>query len=223
MSGSTLGRLLSSRRADCEEMEAGAGPLAWSGGPDDGVIEGPLDLASFAGRSLQLRLETGHLALLTLDGELRAALLDGGHLLRIGEEAGDVPPGARLLFLDTERPLAVRWSGAALTGEADLRVADPALFFNAFLRHAEEVGEPFIRRVAATLLQDRLARWLDGQAAAAPAPGVSLPAVTPALVAPWLAAVGLACETIVCRAPARFMAQRAATTTSSAEPVHAAT
>ncbi len=140
-------------------------PVVWSFDPRDGVVQGPLDLRSFADASLLLQLRAGQTALLVQDGAPRRVWLEGAHLLPVGSQPAAIPPEARLFMLDTRSVLACRWGevsplrlpgGTTARGSCAFRIVAPSCFYEAFLQHAETAGEGFVRRLLGALVQARL-------------------------------------------------------------------
>lgn len=174
-----------------ETLDEPEAPLVWSC-EGDGIVQGTLELDAFARRTLVLQIAPGQVALLARHGDLRAVLLEGQHALAVGEREEDLGSDARLVFLATDRSWRVSWGDgpdAAYTGGAPprsrgmaaLRITNPALFYASFLRHAEEVGEPFLRRLVGALCESRLT---DGAVADGEAGALDL------------RAYGLACEAL---------------------------
>jgi len=141
--------------------------VRWYFVPGAGVVQGPLEMASFGDRSLLVTLEPGQVGLLARAGEIRAVLHAGEHLLRVGSGPGRIDPAARLIVLETGRPLAVSWDESPRSdfadpahslpgGSAAIAIVDPVRFHGAFLRNAETCGEPFLTRLIGTLVQAHL-------------------------------------------------------------------
>ncbi len=164
-------------------------PLRWYFDRRAGTVQGPLEMASFRDRSLLVALEPGQVGLLVESGEIRAVFLTGSHLLRVGEGPERVDPRARLIMLDTERPLPVRWGetspeseprragapDAPPPGSAGIAIVDPARFHAAFLRNSESCGEQFLQRLIGVLVQSRLEGLISPwRAAGSPAEATTL-------------------------------------------------
>lgn len=143
---------------DWSVLPADEGPLEWSIDPEDGIIQGPLDLGSFRGRRLTLVLAEHQYALLTREGRLMGVYLDGAHTLDVGTGDNQIPLDARLIFLAAERTLDVVWNrrdplavagrgGWQLIGGCNLVIERPARFYRTFL-DASEAGDPgFVSRL----------------------------------------------------------------------------
>ena len=89
-------------------------PITWEIDPNDGVIQGPLDLCFLDGRTLHLVLKQGQIALLTSRGEQQAFFPDGAYLLAIGSNVGTTVTTI-LGSLATGNPVAVTVALAHLT------------------------------------------------------------------------------------------------------------
>ena len=138
--------------------------------PSDGVVQGPEDLSAFAGKGLDLALDDGQIALLTVRGDLRRCLLPGAHALPVGGEGG-LPADGRLYVLHLERTLLVPWRqhmpvrateggapGPRLAhGSFGVRIVRPAAFYEALLRERAGAGEDICLATLAHLLPTFLA------------------------------------------------------------------
>ena len=126
----------------------------WSVAPEGGVVQGPLDLAFLAGTGMDLVLDEGQIALLSVRGELSRCLWPGFHPLDVGGQNG-LPIESMLYFLHLDRTLSVPWhqyipirpaTGFApgprlASGVFEVLVTYPTLFYDAFLRDRDGSGE----------------------------------------------------------------------------------
>jgi hypothetical protein len=193
--------------------------LPWRFDRRAGTVQGPLEMASFRGRALRLTLEPGQVGLLVADGDIRISYASGDHLLQVGTTPGEIDPSARLVMLDTERPLSVRWGetpdwrelgeadGTRPRGTAGIAITDPARFYAAFLRYAETCDEPFLRRLIGTLVQSRIGMLLapggtGRRATSEPRNPATLcerlSMLTPSDLNPSLEMYGIACTALAC-------------------------
>jgi len=161
-------------RKPWEQLNDKQMPITWEIDPDEGVIQGPLDLCFLDGRSLHLVLKPGQVALLTVRGEHRAFFPDGAYLLNVGTD--DLAADSLIYFMHTERSFRISWSqiipmphfepGAATTrkasGSFDVRIESPVRFYQEMLRnHAgegENICNDVLSRIMPTLLTIRLAQ-----------------------------------------------------------------
>jgi hypothetical protein len=142
----------------------------WSVHPDQGLVQGPLDLEFLSGRRVALNLEPGQVALLICDNDLQAVYLDGGHILDIGEGRGQVPCRGNLVFLAVGQGLDVGWSapqplqlgenGPGLIGHCNLAIDTPGRFYHTFLAGDADWDETFILRLVRQATRAALERVL---------------------------------------------------------------
>ena len=154
-------------------------PVAWVVDPDQGYIQGPLDLEFLRGKRLALNLAEGQQALLLNDNQLQAVYLDGNHFLEVGTGIQHIDPACRLIFLASREPLKLHWNRQSplqwgtqdqqtLIGSCDLQIEWPSRFFRAFLQGQEELAgekttqliDEKVRSIFAELLSASLG--LDG-------------------------------------------------------------
>lgn len=191
-----------------EVRETGPTTLAWAFDPRDGAVQGPLDLASFAGATLLLTLEPGQTALLVRDGQPQRAWLEGSHLLAVGDAPGELSTAGSLFMIATGTTIPCRWGecpalglpgGARAHGGAAFRIVAPSRFYHAFLRSAETAGAGFLRRLLGALLQARLAeRLATTDPANADEARRTLAALGPDDVAEGWDELGVACVAFAC-------------------------
>jgi hypothetical protein len=169
---------------DTDRLEPGSGkstwgivggeksPIVWTIDPVGGVIQGPLDLCSLAGRCLHLVLRQGQIALMSASGGRRVFFQHGSHLARVGD--GGLPADGLLYFMHTDRTFEIPWEqvipvprselGDASTrlasGSFEVRIESPIRFHAEMLRDRAGEGEAICRntlaRVMPTLLTIRL-------------------------------------------------------------------
>ena len=191
---------------DAESATAMLDPRPWSVAPEQGVIQGPLDLALFTGEVLRLTLAEGQLGLVERAGELQAVLRPGVH---------DVPAAlvrGACIFVQTDQPVAWQWgTGAVLwvggrvsrqavpiIGTCAVTVVDVAAFHRAFLHGATTLGDGHWQRVLDVVVRDQL----ESRLAQATVDGATDPAFVQTLLANMAAAdlagdleeYGLACS-----------------------------
>lgn len=146
--------------------------LEWSMDTSGDFIQGPLDLAFLKGKTVCLNLDPGQLALLAEGSRLRTIYLDGGHILKVGSDPGQIPPESSLVFLATDCPVDLRWTFGSpielpgpgirhVIGNCQLNISNPSRFFAAFLGKAgpidlENVSDD-IEKAARQALTDYLA------------------------------------------------------------------
>jgi hypothetical protein len=176
---------------DAESATAMLSPRPWSVAPQQGVIQGPLDLALFAGEDLRLTLAEGQLGLVERAGELQTILRAGVH---------DVccdGPGC-LYFVQTDQPVAWQWgTGAVLwvggrvsrqampiIGTCAVTVVDVAAFHRAFLHGATTLADGHWQRVLDVVVRDQL----ESRLAQATVDGAADPAFVQTLLAHMAAA-----------------------------------
>lgn len=144
--------------------------IDWSVNPDQGLVQGPLDLGFLDGQRIALTLQAGQIALL-IDGDgLQTVYLDGCHVLAVGSGRGDLPTDGHLVFLDVSRGLNVRWTaeesvsagaGGEIIGNCTLTISGPGRFFETFLAGVDEWDEDFIRRVVRQAARAAVERALE--------------------------------------------------------------
>ena len=199
MSATGTGRLGHGR--DWQVLPADAANYEWSIDPAQGLVQGPLDLEFLRGHRVALNLEPGQVALLVLDGHLRAVFLDGGHVLDIGRGDGQIDPAGRLVFLAQARGLDLSWpraeplelGDAAVIGSCTLAVTGPARFYETFLAGLDAWDEPFLRRLVRQTAHAALAGLLEPAGPEPAALQARLTALAPADLDDELAPCGLSC------------------------------
>lgn len=130
----------------------------WTMDPNQGTVQGPLDLGFFLDREVRLVLKDGQVALLTAAGNLRSVFFGGTHLLAIGDDRGRISPDCQLAFLDLDQVFKMSWSrmnpvvwgrehDQALIGKCALRIVDAERFYRTFLA-GNRLWEPaFLQRL----------------------------------------------------------------------------
>ncbi len=151
----------------------------WTVDPSQGVLQGPLDLAFFAGHRLVLHLAEHQVGLLERDGDLKGVFLAGTHHLQVGDGPRETAPG-RLTFVHMDEPISWRWRDDAtlwidgpgcvrcpipFIGACSLTVTGPVAFWESFLRGVPSFEPPFLRQVLDTLVRSRLEAHLTQLAA----------------------------------------------------------
>jgi len=177
--------------------------IDWSVNPDQGLIQGPLDLGFLSGQRIALTLEPGQIALLVDGGDLQAVYLDGCHVLAVGPEPDDMPVAGQLVFLDVSRGLDVHWTteepvsadGAGdVIGNCTLSIDGPGRFFATFLAGVDEWDEEFIKRLVRQAARAAVERVLDGIAADPMCLQTRLANLDPADLDEELSPLGLGCR-----------------------------
>ncbi|MFH1843184.1 MAG: hypothetical protein ABIF77_08240 [bacterium] len=187
--------------------------IYWSIDPDEGLVQGPLDLGFMRGKLLHLALSRHQLALHVRSGELQAVFLEGTHAMRVGPARGQLPQDSELLFLQMDLPFAFLWSGTEsvwiptrddqpqelrIDGECNCLITGPERFYATFLRNAETQGEPFMRRLIDTLIRSqcaqRLGNELHGRPLTTEAVSAAAAKLIPEDLSPELAKYGLSCS-----------------------------
>jgi hypothetical protein len=153
--------------------------VVWTPAEPPRAIEGPLALDLFTDRMLTLELAPGQVALLTIGSEIRRALLDGLHQLRVGTGPQEVSPEGRLVFVRPDVPIRWRWSlesrlhvpvpgnrtvDVPLQGSCALAVSDPIRLHDSVLAGLDDLPEDRLRGVLDTLVRSHLERRLAGLA-----------------------------------------------------------
>lgn len=143
----------------------------WSVNPDQGLVQGPLDLGFLDGQRIALTLQPGQIALLIDKSGLQAIYLDGCHMLEVGDLHGHLPADGHLVFLDVSRGLNVRWTAdepvsaggaGGIIGNCTLNIAGPSRFFETFLAGVQEWDDEFIRRLVRQAARAAVERVLEG-------------------------------------------------------------
>jgi len=186
-------------------------PIVWTTDPIDGVIQGPVDLCSLAGKYLHLVLEKGQVALMCAGGNRKAFFQDGGYLLRIGD--GGLPTDGLLYFMHTDRTFDIPWEQVIpvprselndpatrlASGSFNVRIESPIRFHTEMLRNRTGEGEAICRdvlsRVMPTLLTIRLAHACGHDSTPA-RQREALAALGPDDLNPDLAPYGLSCTSL---------------------------
>lgn len=162
-----------------EHHDDGAEVHEWSIDPNQGLVQGPLDLSFFIGQHLVLHLQEDQVALLESDGDLKSIFFAGTHRLEISDDARQAP-AARVVFLHVGAPINLRWRNEAalwidgpgavrcpmpFIGACSLTISDPGAFWYAFLRGAEVYEAPALCRVLDALVRSRMETHLTQLAA----------------------------------------------------------
>jgi hypothetical protein len=148
---------------DSPRASAGRIHRPWTVAPEQGVVQGPLDLALFADENLRLILDDGQLALVERAGVLEEILGPGEHDVDSGRQG-------QAFFLQIDRPVTWQWSAGAVlwVGSRTLRqavpiigscavvVADVASFHGAFLHGAGSQEDGRWQRVLDAAVRSRL-------------------------------------------------------------------
>jgi len=176
----------------------------WSVQPDQGLVQGPLDLEFLRGRKVALSLEPGQVALLICDDSLQAVYLDGGHILDVGHGRGQVPCSGHLIFLAVGQGLDIRWSsveplelgesGPGLIGHCTLAIEGPGRFHDTFLAGDDQWDEDFIMRLVRQATRAALERVLADNGLDAGRLQARLANLEPADLDEELAPLGLSCR-----------------------------
>ncbi|MFO7609168.1 MAG: hypothetical protein R6X35_08200 [Candidatus Krumholzibacteriia bacterium] len=187
---------------DWSVLPADGAAYAWSIDPEQGLVQGPLDLEFLRGHRVALHLEPGQIALLVQGSSLQAVFLDGGHVLDIGRGDGQIPPDCRLVFVAQDRGLDAAWTrdepldageGVAVIGRCTLAITGPRRFYETFLAGLDAWDEPFLRRLARQSVQAALAGVLEGTDIDPMRLQARLTALDPAELDEELAPCGLSC------------------------------
>ncbi len=152
-------------------LPANEGPIGWSFDPAQGVVQGPLDLESFSGKSMMLSLDTDQTALLIEDEKLHAIYLDGTHNLIVGHGFNQISPKASLVFISMASSLQLRWKKdkpvqwsssdkSGIIGHCDLTITDPVAFYNSFLHDNKSIAEEHALTELDTMVRDVLAELI---------------------------------------------------------------
>ncbi len=189
-------------RGDWTTMETNNSIIEWSVQPDQGMVQGPLDLNFLAGQRISLSLQPGQIAMLIHDEHLQAVYMDGVHLMAVGEGKGDVPRDGHLVFLDVSEGLQVAWTNgqpapldgtAGIIGNCTLAIAAPGRFYETFLAGTSEWDEDFIRRLVRQASSAALERALTNTDPDAMHLQTRLANLAPADLDEELAPLGLSC------------------------------
>lgn len=177
--------------------------VEWSVNPDQGLVQGPLDLGFLDGKRIALTLRAGQMALVVAQEELQAVYLDGCHVLAVGREDEDLSADSHLVFLDVNNGLDVGWTadeplagGAAgdVIGNCTLYIEGPGRFFATFLAGVDDWNEEFILRVVRQATGSALERILKVVATDPMGLQARLANLDPADLDEELAPLGLRCR-----------------------------
>ncbi len=174
------------RHADAGTALPDAGRRPWRVAPEQGVVQGPLDLALFAGERLQLTLQEGQCALLERAGALVGVLGAGVH-----EVAGG--GSCRAYFVHLDRPVSWQWQEGSvlwvgpraarravpIIGACAVLVANATSFYRACLHGARPLEDGHLPRLLDAVVRDRLESRMERVAAA----GAADPATIQTLLA----------------------------------------
>lgn len=187
---------------DWSVLPADGEVFSWSITPEQGLVQGPLDLEFLRGQRVALHLEPGQIALLVQGPHLQAVFLDGGHVLDIGRGDGQIPPECRLVFIARSHGLDVAWTrdepldlgdGVGVIGNGTLAITGPQRFYETYLAGLDAWDEDFLRRLARQSVAAALAGLLDGSAGDAARLQTRLTALAPSDLDDELAPCGLSC------------------------------
>jgi len=153
-------------------MPIDGAPIEWSIDPDQGYVQGPLDLEFLRGQKLSLMLTEGQQALLVQDNQLKAVYLDGTHYLDVGKSPHQVDPACQLIFLALSKPLQLHWPRAkalqwgpaphqTLIGNCNLHIEWPSRFFATFLQGHPDPEPGFTTRLIDQMVRNLFAEHLS--------------------------------------------------------------
>lgn len=177
--------------------------IDWSVNPDQGLVQGPLDLGFLKGQQIALNLQPGQIAMLIDQNRLQTVYLDGCHNLIVGDGREHLPAEGHLVFLDVSRGLDVSWSAedplptgdaGTVIGNCTLTITGPGSFYDTFLAGIEEWDEVFIRRLVRQATRVAVERMLDDCAADAVRLQARLANLDPSELDEELAPMGLGCS-----------------------------
>ena len=176
----------------------------WSVQPEQGLVQGPLDLEFLRGRRVSLTLDKGQVALLICDESWQAGYLDGGHMLDIGHGRGQVPCRGNMVFLTIGRGIEIRWKaltplkmgegGPGLIGQCILTIDGPGRFYDTFLAGNDQWDETFILRLVRQATQAALERILVNSGSDPAFLQTRLANLDPADLDEELVPLGLSCD-----------------------------
>ena len=177
----------------------------WSVQPDQGLVQGPLDLEFLQGRRVLLTLDPGQVALLVCDASVQAVYLDGGHMLDVGHGRGQVPSRGNMVFLTIGRGLKISWNataplamngnGPGLIGHCTLAIDGPGRFYDTFLAGNDQWDEAFIMRLVRQATLSALERVLAETGTDSTRLQVRLANLDPSDLDDELVPLGLSCRT----------------------------
>lgn len=135
----------------------------WTVAPDQGLVQGPLDLALFTGENLSLVLADGQLALVERGESLEDVLGPGEHVVDCGRQG-------RVYFLLADRSETWQWAAGAvlwvgspsrrravpIIGSCAVAVADVATFHRTFLVGVGTLTDGRWARLLDAVVRDRL-------------------------------------------------------------------
>lgn len=146
-----------------EDRVAGSSDRAteWTMDPNQGTVQGPLDLGFFLDRKLRLVLKSDQVALLIANetgGHLKSVYYGGTHLLEIGVGQGLIPSDCQLAFLDLGQVFRMSWTrmnpvvwgpehDRSLIGKCAVRIVDPEKFYRTFLAGNRYWEPAFLQRL----------------------------------------------------------------------------
>ncbi len=144
------------------------GYRTWTVAPEQGVIQGPLDLAHFADVGLRLTLRNGQCALVEHAGALAGVLGAGVHEVPCDESR-------RLYFLHLDQPVCWQWQEGAvlwvgprasrravpIIGACAVTVADVPRFYRTFLCGPESLETGHVPRLLDAMVRERLEARLE--------------------------------------------------------------
>lgn len=206
MVGTPKGKGLDSGR-NWTDVPTSDGPIEWLLDPDQGWIQGPLDLEFLRGQKICLTLEENQIALLTQGNDLRAVFLDGAHYLDVGPGDGQVSPDGQMIFLATDQAISVRWTkkapfvwqrskDLAIIGLCELKVNGPAQFFRTFLSGGQTFDAGFLGRMLTRIANAALEGVLEAWCANPLEVQSRLPGLTPDILDEYLHHYGLECTNL---------------------------
>ncbi len=143
----------------------------WSIDPDQGPLQGPLDLEFFTGKTLCLSLSSNQVALCAREGRLSRLFLGGHHILPVGTGPNQLSPDQRLIFLNLDQPFRfdLTWSDhvvwgqrirRSLLGTCSLKIKAPQSFYETFLAGNEFLDPAFVQRLIGQVARSSLVEVL---------------------------------------------------------------
>lgn len=178
------------RETPCWQQDDPDRIVVWRPASPPRAIEGPLTLECFDGNTLVLELAPEQIACREDRGCLQQVLLGALHRFEIGKSREQTPPSSRIIFLRSDAPLVLRWTGAAglilnpaadgtrgsagsrsgdtaqglrlpLRGICRLHLADPMLFYRSALQGLNRPSEENLLGVLDALVRTHLASHLE--------------------------------------------------------------
>ncbi|HPF70890.1 MAG TPA: hypothetical protein PLQ13_09485 [Candidatus Krumholzibacteria bacterium] len=185
---------------------AGVEAYEWTVDPQQGLVQGPLDLEFLRGHRIALNLADDQIALLVHGRDLKAIFLDGGHVLDVGRGDGQVSPDCHLVFVALTRGLDAAWTGddplrvgddgAPVIGSCSVSISRPGRFFETFLAGLAQWDEAFLRRLIRQTVRAAVTGLLEVAAADPLGLQARLTALDPQQLDDELAPFGLSCARV---------------------------